>query len=196
MKVRHTVAAAVALAGLISGCESAVAGSPTATMRPNPTGETSEGPSESDRLSPPVEHPKNLRGVDPCELLTPTQETELGLTKPGDRDTSQWGEEGCGLDGPVVSLGFSPNTTLGDGLDRAYRAKANFENFQPSEVDGYPAVRVNFAAQSCGLIVGVSDDQTLNMELTRVSPDAPGKGDPCGFAESIMSDVLTNLPDA
>jgi hypothetical protein len=57
-------------------------------------------------------------------------------------------------------------------------------------------VRVNFATQLCGVIVGVSDEQTLNMSFGRVSSDAPGKGDPCGFAESVMADVIKNLPDA
>lgn len=193
MKVRHTVAGvAVLLAGLVSGCESAVVGSPA----PAATSETSGSTSPSERLSPPVKSPKDLRGIDPCDLLTQDQKAELGLTRPVVRDTSPWGEQTCGLAGSVVALGFSPDTTLGEGLDQAYRARNNFDNFEPSEVDGYPAVRVDFATQSCGLIVGVSDEQTLGFELTRVSPNAPGKGDPCGFAESVMADVLKNLPDA
>jgi len=198
VKVRHAAAGvAVVLAWLVSGCESAVAGSPVPTTRQSAgASETSGSATPSGRLSPPIENPKDLQGIDPCELLTSDQKAELGLTKPVVSDTSPWGEQTCGLAGSVVALGFSPNTTLGDGLDQAYRAKNNFESFEPSEVDGYPAVRVDFATQSCGLIVGVSDEQTLNMELTRVSSKAPGKGDPCGFAESVMGDVLKNLPDA
>lgn len=176
----------------VTGCQSAVVGSPTATTA-QPDGTS---PSESDRLSPPVDNPKDLHGIDPCEFLTPEQKTELSLTKPGRKDTSPWGEEVCDLGGPVVAIGFSPDTTLGEGLDQAYRAKNMFDNFAESEVDGYPAVRVDFAAQSCGLIVGVSDEQTLHMEFTRVSSQAPGNGDPCGFAEQVMGEVIKRLPDA
>lgn len=194
MTVRHVaVGAAVVLAGLVSACQSTVAGSPsTESAATSETGSTAP----SDRLSPPVENPKDLTGIDPCEFLTPEQKAELGLTKPGKKDTSPWGEENCNLAGSVVTIGFSPDTTLGEGLDQAYRAKNNFERFEPSEVDGYPAVRVDFATQICDLIVGVSDEQTLSMGIARVSPNAPGKGDPCGFAESVMADVLRNLPDA
>ena len=55
---------------------------------------------------------------------------------------------------------------------------------------------VAVATQSCGLIATVSDKQTLNMEVTRVSAQAPGRGDPCGFAESVMGAAIKNLPDA
>jgi hypothetical protein len=200
MRFRRVVAGAAAvLVGLVvAGCQSAVAGSPTtATTQPAGTGGgTSSGAPPSDRLSPPVDNPKDLRGVDSCELLTPEQRADLGFTQQGKKDTSPWGEERCNFAGSVVGIGFSPNTTLGDGLDQAYRNKDNFDNFAETDVDGYPAVRVDFATQSCGLIAGVSDTQTLSMEFTRVSPNAPGKGDPCGFAESVMGDVIKNLPDA
>ena len=201
MRVRLVVAGAAAvLAGLaMSGCESAVEGSPNATTtQPDASGgaSTDTSPSESDRLSPPVNNPKDLRGIAPCQLLTSAQLAELSLTEPGQTDLSQWGEEGCNWLGTVVAIGFSPETTLGEGLDQAYRAKNRFDNFAETSIDGYPAVRVNFATQSCGLIAGVSDEQTLHMEFTRVSPNAPGKGDPCGFAESVMGEVIKNLPDA
>ena len=147
-------------------------------------------------MSPPVGRPKDLRGVDPCQMLPQERLTELSLADRAEKDTSYWGEESCKWLGSVVGVILSPETTLGEGLDQAYRAKDRFDNFAESNIEGYPAVRVNFATQSCGLIVGVSNEQTLHMEFTRVSPDAPGKGDPCGFAESVMADVIKNLPDA
>lgn len=181
----------------MAGCQGAVAGSPTPTTR-DATGATSEGapPATSGRLSPPVEHPKDLRGLDACELLSSEQKAEFSLTEPGKRDTSAWGESNCLLQGPVLGVQFSPDTTLGQGLEQAYRAKDTFDNFAESEVGGYPAVRVDFATQSCGLIVGVSDEQTLSMDFTRISSQAPGKGNPCGFAEQVMGDVVKRLPDA
>lgn len=201
MRVRGSVAAvAVALFGMaMSGCEGAVAGSPAAeSTQADPTNGESSGtpPSTSDRLSPPVENPKDLRGFDACQLLTQDQLAELSLSEPGRKYTTPWGEEGCNWGGPVVAIGFSPDTTLGQGLEQAYRAKDTFDNFAESNVDGYPAARVDFATQSCGLIVGVSNEQTLGMEFTRVSSQAPGKGDPCGFAESVMGEVIKNLPAA
>jgi hypothetical protein len=194
------IGAAVVLAGLVaSACESTVTGSPTATNTvPDTSGETSSDapPSGSDQSAPPVDNPKDLRGVDPCGLLTSEQQAEFNITGPGQKGMSEWSEADCEWVGSVVAIGLSPNTTLGDGLDRAYRNKNIFDNFAETSIDGYPAVRINFATQSCGLIAGVSDEQTLNMEFTRVSADAPGRGDPCGFAESVMGEVIKNLPDA
>jgi hypothetical protein len=190
----------VALVGLsVSACESTAIGSPTAeTTVPGASDETSGSapPSESVRPARPVKNPKDLRGVDPCELLSAEQQAELDLTGLGEKSISEWGEEGCKWLGSIVGIILDPNTTLGDGLERAYRNKNSFDNFAESNVDAYPAVRINFATQSCGLIVGVSDEQTLHMEFTRVSPNAPGKGDPCGFAETVMGEVIKNLPDA
>jgi hypothetical protein len=200
MMCRRLLAAVlIVAAGLtLAGCDSSAAGSPTAATTLPGTGETSEAPpsSESDRLSPPVENPKDLRGIDPCELLTPEQLTELTLTEPGEKDTTPWGEEGCTWSSSILFVGFSPDTTLGEGLDQAYRSKDSFDNFEVSSVDGYPAVRVNFATQLCGVIVGVSDDQALSVDFGRVSSQAPGLNDPCGFAETVAGMVLENLPDA
>jgi hypothetical protein len=201
MRVRGAVAGAAVLLFVLvlSACESTATGLPTAaTTVPDTTSGTSSGSPSSgaDGGAPAVENPKDLRGVDPCELLTPEQLAAFSMTGPGQKDTSEWGEAECDWKGSVVAIGLSPDTTLGDGLDRAYRNQNNFDNFAVSEVDGYPAVRVNFATQSCGLIAGVSDEQTLSMEFTRVSPNAPGEGDPCEFAETVMGAVIKNLPDA
>lgn len=193
MRVRGAVAGVIVVAAMfVAGCQGVVAGSPTATS--DATGNSSSDTSE--QLSPPVENPKDLRGIDPCELLSPEDKTELELTGPEQKSTSQWGEEACDLSGSLVAIGFTPDTTLGEGLDQAYRSKKFFDTFAETTVDGYPGVRVDFATQSCGLIVGVSNEQTLHMEFTRVSSSAPGKGDPCGFAEQVMGDVIMRLPDA
>lgn len=196
MRFRDAVAAmTVVLAGLvISGCQSAVAGSPTTAAGSETSGGAS--PTESDRLSPPVRNPKELRGIDPCQLLTQEQQAELSLTGSAEKGVSLWGEEECKWFGSVVGIILSPETTGGEGMEEVYRARNNFENFAESDIDGYPAARINFASQSCGLIAGVSDTQTLLMEFTRVSSSAPGKGDPCGFAESVMGEVIKTLPDA
>lgn len=181
----------------MSACNSVMAGSPTAATTPTGTSDsTSSGAPTSgpNGLAPPVEDPKDLRGVDPCQLLTSEKQSELGFTKPGQKGTSYWGEPDCLWLGSIVGIGLAPGTTF--GLDQAYRTKNNFDNFAASNVDDYPAVRINFATQSCGLIVGVANDQTLHMEFTRVSPDAPGRDNPCGFAESVLSGVIKNLPDA
>lgn len=195
MRVRRAGVGVVAVAvGLmVASCSGTTPGTPSAETSVE---DSTVPPSGSDGQAPPVENPKNLQGIDPCELMTPEQLSELGVPEAGTKDESPWGEELCGWDSPVVSMSLSPNTTLGDGLDRAYRNKENFDEFEVSDVDGYPSVRVDFATQSCGLIAGISDEQTLSMEFTRVSPDAPGKGDPCEFAESVMGEIIANLPDA
>lgn len=198
MSCRRLVAAVtVVLGGLVlSGCDSTASGSPTAATTLPGTEESSGGApsSESDRLAPPVDDPKDLSGIDPCELLTPEQLSELTFTEPGEKDTSAWGEEHCRWNNSNLSIRLAPETKVGEGLDQAYQSRNAFDNFAESSVDGYPAVRVDFATQLCRVIVGVAEDQTLHVDFGRVSGKDPAYQDPCGFAESVAGMVLESLP--
>jgi hypothetical protein len=144
-------------------------------------------------LAPPVENPKDLRGIDPCELLTPQQLTDLTFVEPGVKDTLPGGVESCTWQNSNLSVGLTPDTSR-EGLEEAYRREDNFDNFEVSSVGDYPAVRTDFATQFCSVIVGVADDQTLTAHFGRVTGKDPAYEDPCGFAESVAAMVLENLP--
>jgi len=190
------VAALAVLSGVtLAGCESTATGTPTPGPTGSDTSASSTQPTNTARLSPPVANPKNLRGIDPCDLLTAAQLPELDADGPGEQGTSKWGERDCLWENHIFSLSLAPDTKH-DGLDGSYRERDRQFDFVPSEVTGYPAVRVNIATTFCAVIVGVADDQSLLVSYGPVAPDAPGTGDPCGFAESVAAMVLANLPTA
>ncbi|MDQ3786338.1 MAG: DUF3558 domain-containing protein [Actinomycetota bacterium] len=196
MNVRDVVVAVVSVCvmGAVAACESTATGTPT----PESGVSVPSGTSTSDEpggLAPPIEDPKGLAGIDPCDLLTESQLAALTIVKPGTKEVSAWGEAKCNWENSTVSVGLAPDTQR-DGLEGTYRRRHRFDNFEESEVDGYPAVRTDFATQVCSIVVGVADNQALTVHYTRMASDSPGKGDPCSFAESITSTVLTNLPDA
>ncbi|MCP2261376.1 Protein of unknown function (DUF3558) [Streptoalloteichus tenebrarius] len=153
----------------------------------------SPSPDPGGRKAPAVAHPKNLRGMDPCALLSPAQQAELTFTRPGEKNTSLFGEEQCAWQNGNLRVLISPDTRR-RGLDEVYRRRGNFGNFQPSEVDGYPAVRLEAVTQSCALAVGVAADQQFHVNFGRITGRDPRYRDPCGFAESVARMVLANLP--
>jgi hypothetical protein len=175
----------------LAGCSSTTAGSPV------PHSEDSSSPQSTkpEELAPRVENPKDLRGVDSCELLNAAQKTELAITTPGETLVTEWGEEECSWQNSALSVALAPDTRR-DGLEEAYRRRTNFDNFAESTVDGYPAVRVNFFTQGCSVFVGVADDQVLFVDFGRVTGKDPALRDPCGFAENVAGMVLANLPAA
>lgn len=192
---RSVVAVVVVLGGLaLAGCERMAAGSPTpATTLPDP-GETSgSAPStESEDLAPPIENPKDLRGVDPCQLLTPQQVADLTFTEPGTPGPGEVsGDPGCTWVNSNLNINLQVNTD-GDGIEQAYRGA--WDNSEKSTVGDYPALRVNFSASYCGLFVGVADDQVLSVSFGRVTGDDPAYEDSCAFAESLASMALENMP--
>lgn len=187
---RWSVFVVLTMLVVIAGCSDATAGSPVPQTRVStPTVTESEG------LAPPVENPKDLRGIGSCELLTAVQKTELAITTPGETRTTEWGEEECDWQNSDLSVAVAPATKLG-GLDQAYRSRENFDNFAESDVDGHPTVRVNVFSAGCSLFVGVADDQALFVDFVRVTGKDPAYRDPCGFAEKIAGMVLSNLPAA
>lgn len=189
MSSQRVLAAAIVLVVglLVAGCDS------TATGTPVPQPDTSRtGPPSSERLSPPVENPKDLRDVDPCQLLTSQQAAGLSFTEPGTPGSGEIsGDPGCTWSNSNLDINLQLNTD-GGGLEQTYRG--NFDKFEESTVGGYPTVRVNFTASYCGLFVGVAEGQVLSVSFGWITGDDPADGDSCGFAESVAAMVLENLP--
>ena len=192
-------AAGVVIALLAAGCgTSSVGGTPEPGGSPGTAGATTTRASASttssqERLAPPVTNPKNLRGLDPCELLTAAQLTELGMTGQPEKGRSEFGEDDCTWKDSAIYISIAPDTKR-QGLEEVYRRKSNVVNFQPSTVDGYPAVRANFTEKFCNVSVGVADDQVFHLTYGIVTSKKPEHQDTCGFAEKVSGMVLQNLP--
>ncbi|MCP2262661.1 Protein of unknown function (DUF3558) [Streptoalloteichus tenebrarius] len=193
------------LAGLVAaGCSSSTTGTPTAADHATTPPATTSGPtnrSPSARtgpsLAPRVSNPKNLRGQDACQLLTPQQQAELTFTKPGEKGTSAFGESECRWSNGNLRIYLALDTKR-RGLEETYLRKERFPDFTPSTVAGYPAVRtgLNDKLKSCRVDLGVADDQVLYITFDRNSRNNPEYEDPCGFAEKVGKMVLDNLPPA
>ncbi|MCP2261912.1 Protein of unknown function (DUF3558) [Streptoalloteichus tenebrarius] len=204
-KIQGWQTGVLVLAGLmVAGCSSSTTGTPTAadhaTNSPTTTsGPTNRSPSANagPSLAPRVANPKNLRGQDACQLLTPQQQTQLTFTQPGKKGTSIFGEPECDWSNDNLRIRLASDTKR-RGLEETYLRKERFPDFTPSTVDGYPAVRTgrNDKIKSCRVDLGVADDQVLYIEFDRNSRNNPEYEDPCGFAEKVGKMVLDNLPPA
>ncbi|GAA3436944.1 DUF3558 domain-containing protein [Kutzneria kofuensis] len=182
------VAAGLAVS-LAAACSQQDPGSPS----PAPT--TSSATSSTSG-APKVASPKNLKGIDPCQLLTAQQLQMLGATPRSQptRDKSVWGEATCMWENDNVTVGLSPQTTLTKGIEQAYLSKDNYSFFQPTTVDGYPAVLVDKQKLSCGMFVGVSDTQELSLTVVVTGKDNPDYGNPCAFPPKVAGAALKNIP--
>jgi hypothetical protein len=144
---------------------------------------------------PSVAQPKNLKSItDPCQLLTAQQLQDLSATANAKPGKSEWGEATCDWRNNDVAINLSPDTARGKGISQIYQTKANFDNFQPSEVGNHPAVRVDHDENTCALFVGTSDTQELYVHVFVFRKTNPHSQDSCGYAEQVAAAVLTNLP--
>ncbi|MFB9431732.1 DUF3558 domain-containing protein [Streptoalloteichus tenebrarius] len=197
---------ALVLAGLVvAGCSNTATGTPTAAdHEPNPptttSGPTNPSPPSNagPSLAPQVTNPKNLRGQDACQLLTPQQQAELTFSGSGTRGVSDFKEEECTWSNSNLAIYMALDTKR-HGLEEVYLRRSTYSDFTPSTVAGYPAVRTrrNDKIKSCRVVLGIADDQALHIEFSRHSDGRdPGYEDPCGFAEKVGKMVLDNLPAA
>ncbi|GAA3363378.1 DUF3558 domain-containing protein [Saccharopolyspora gregorii] len=143
-----------------------------------------------------VKDPKDLKSVqDACQLLTSEQRTTLKIEgAPAPRD-SEFKEPACEFDGSAFTTALDINTNAG-GMTAAHERKDNFDNFEPTEVAGHPAVKVNFSDNLCNLAVGVSDTQSLHVYYALISGDSPEMEDTCGYASKIAAEAIKNIPPA
>ncbi|MGQ0573208.1 MAG: DUF3558 domain-containing protein [Pseudonocardia sp.] len=140
-----------------------------------------------------VRNPKDARGLDPCDLLTPAQLGTFGLdTGTARRNPARFGD-GClwrYLDGSTTAgllLATDPNSAK---LPDIWRLRQNNVIFEIREVDGHPAIRADRFANQCDLAVAVADYQIVSIDAYadgRVLPD------PCAPAVRMAELVIANL---
>jgi hypothetical protein len=127
-------------------------------------------------------------------LLTTAQLQTLGAATTPSPTKSPWGEAACEWNTNDVAIHLSPDTTTGKGIAQVYSTKTKFDSFQQTTIAGYPAVQVDKQEISCGLFVGVSDTQVLQLTVFVDGQSNPDYHNPCAFAPKVASAVLGNLP--
>ncbi|MCO1575865.1 DUF3558 domain-containing protein [Crossiella sp. SN42] len=182
---------------LLSGCSFRVE-----YTVPTEASSTSSTRSAVPSSAPKVTTPKQLKALldKPCELLTSTQRTELGIGKQGGPITNDAAATAActwvGLDPrPEMAVSMTAGLeTRQAGLDGIYRRSKEFTTFEPIDIGGHPAVRVQNDAKRCLLRVGVADDQNLELSFSVITGTDPKYDPPCKHAEKIAIAMLVNIP--
>ncbi|ONI79299.1 hypothetical protein ALI144C_26090 [Actinosynnema sp. ALI-1.44] len=153
-----------AIGSVVSGCTTTVAG----TANPVAVANTSSVPNDSEapRVTTPLDGAPFA--TKPCSVLTPAQLQALNFPS-GTSDTTsavaRFGVPGCDWVNSDTREGLIAGFLVGNknGLSDTYRGRARWAPgyFEPTEVDGYPAVfndLVDSRPQGeCGITVGISD---------------------------------------
>lgn len=182
--LRTTLATFASVAALgLAGCSSSGSTEtpPPDTSSAAPTSETSSGVE--------ISNPRDLSSVkDACQLLKPAQAQQLGLGPPKPAEDSPWGESSCEWEQDRLSIKFKPDTVLGQNISEIAK---NAQKSSPDEqVDGYPVVLSQPGSITCGINVGVAEEQNLGVFST--VPASSGK-QPCEFAKQAAGMAISNL---
>jgi uncharacterized protein DUF3558 len=178
----------------VAGCSSEAGGNPTAQPTTGASGD--QDPDKAPKVEDPLDASSFLD--QPCAVLSQQQLAEFSVTRPGEPTTTGAVAENAGPycgwhadPGGSISVGFLTGNK--NGLSDLYRDRANFEHFEPTTVDGYPAAYNNDpdlrAEGDCDIAVGISDSLAFHaLEQGRL--DAEGS---CERARQVAAAVLETL---
>lgn len=210
MRRRRTAKAALVavVAGLVlSACGSATEGEPAGGAdRSDPgTSASSAGPSSpagsSGRQAPRVSDPVDVAALeqDPCAALSGSQARERNLER-GESEAMSDGSPTCIYrysDGSGSRVRFVQVTDFANGLGDVYARADSLAVFEPTEVDGHPAVITQTHQDDrgkgfCDLQVGLTDGYVVSLmaQLTEASDDYP-QG--CEVNKVLAGDMIQNL---
>jgi hypothetical protein len=157
---------ALAAVAALAGCSDKTAGSASAGSTDTPTS-TSEKTSGSSK--PAVNRPKSidLKGVDPCSLLTDAQRQQLGLTSAPrkTKSTAYPGNDGCGYDSDGFKFDGGVVPVVSQGIEQ-YGASPDAQ-ITPITIGGFPAKlsKLKGISQSCLLGLDVADGQLIALQM-------------------------------
>ncbi|WP_376700090.1 DUF3558 domain-containing protein [Actinoalloteichus hoggarensis] len=190
------------LAGLpilltISSCTQEVGGQVSPADRTSITGSDATG-DEDYRLAPPVDNPRNIAELGPCELLSPTTAGAAGFLPDGILEEEPDGSQRCAWQPEDHPDGRVALWTDVDrrGLHEMYVLQENYPDFREFEVAGYPAVQASLGGATemyCYIHVGVAEDQfvTFSSSLGMKQDD-----DPCAQAVRVAEVAVPAFPAA
>lgn len=201
----RTTFVTVILASLLTACTTTTNGQPSAGPD-SPTTSNSESPATTTpsdtngapRVTRPLDAGRLL--AQPCDALNPTQLATFGVSTPGKPTTTGAVAEHAGPyciwhAAPEVNSTISVGFLTGNknGLSDTYRGRDDFDYFEETTVDGYPAVFADGhdgrPVGACGITVGISDTLTI-----RALEQGNRKGQAsCDRAKQLAAAVLATL---
>lgn len=191
-------AAALAAAGVLSACSGGSGGAgsiPPATSASSSAAAASSG----GQLAPPVPAPlpTDTLLANPCGALSPDQAAQIGLTGAGKADQDEAGPR-CQWKSATSTLNavyISPVPANANGLSDIYANKAKDQYFQPTTIDGYPAVYADVqdtrSIGDCSLWVGVTDQLAVSVS-TQIG-EGPNKSNPCPVIQRVATAMVQHL---
>ncbi|NIH86332.1 DUF3558 domain-containing protein [Amycolatopsis granulosa] len=186
-----TVAAAgLIAAGLLTACSS---GGSTAAPEPG-------APSVDPAPRVPAPLPADALVADPCSALPPELAAAGGLTPPGERYESPGGPacrwQSAGHDANKIFL--APLGQQKTGLTGVYVNRDQDAYFEPTTIEGYPAVYAANAdlrgSGTCALWLGLTDELVVNINSSILA--GPNAGDPCPVVGDVAATVVRHLKGA
>jgi len=92
-----------------------------------------------------------------------------------------------------LQIAAAVNTATG-GLEQLYQRRASFTVFNPTEVDGYPAVSTAVTNDDglCNLSAGVNATELLAITFITPFPAPAGYEDPCAKAAEVLTTTIEN----
>ena len=169
---------------------------------PIPDSTPSSGPTPSSSRLPARPAELQISGVDPCALLTPTQEHQLGVER---GHPSSGGDE---FNSPVClwdnlgGLGGRPDNGWLIRLISQRGADYALDSVEPTHVvrvDGFPAIQTSSAGQDprthCILLVDIAQGQSMWIQYVNGLGNYPGISHEvaCGLARDVAQMAVGNL---
>lgn len=193
VRVRLPLAAALLPLAVAIGCGSQERGEAVPGPSPSSSESSQARPgSKAPPVTEPLEAGKYLD--DPCASLTAPQQQSFAM----EAGTAGKNEIGVScrwnVDGGATSVGVSYPTQNRNGLSNVYALNDSLGTgyFEPTEIDGYPAVYQgavdNRDRGDCGLAVGIRDDLFF---LVVVRSDVGN--DSCKAAANVASAVIETI---
>ncbi|MGQ0573324.1 MAG: DUF3558 domain-containing protein [Pseudonocardia sp.] len=140
-----------------------------------------------------VRNPKDARGLDPCDLLTPAQLDGFGLDPATARTNPARYGTGClwqyrdGSTSAGVRLATDPNAAK---LPDIWKLRQNDVVFEIRQIAGHPALRSDQLPDECDLSIAVADYQIVGVNAYG---DGRALPDPCGPAVRMAELIIANI---
>lgn len=181
------------LAGCSSGTGSGTTSTDTTTTAPSATLPAYGAP----KVDNPLDTAKYQQS--PCSVLTAAQLQALNnhgaprASNFASGPSCQWDDS---TSGASLTVSFYTARGVSNGLSGAYSDKQAFQLFQPTQIDGYPAVDTNRQDPGnqgqCETGVGVADDMQVGFSVDLYTTD-PNYATACSVAEKFATSGVTTM---
>lgn len=199
--------AAVTLVAGVAACTSSTGGTPQPSEQTTTTTQTTTASkttsTDPEAIAPKVANPLDASAFlpQPCAVLTVDQLKSLDVSKPGKPTTTgavaEMAGPYCGWRNsrePIIGYDIGFLTGNKNGLSDTYRGRKRFEYFEPTTLDGYPAVfndgNDHRDQGSCNITVGISD--TLALRAGVMASTTVGR-ESCEHAKKLASAAIATL---